>query len=339
MNENTSVSQIPSVVELNMEMEPLVVQASTSRTRFFADPYKPLTFVHFADIHAKPELWSRVVSYIDHYSNYISFGIHAGDYCGKSQEQFVDMYSECPTCSRPLLNCVGNHDTDIRRKVHEMSPEKVRAMLFPRTEDWGVNFMDAEGSMSYYKDFPESNIRFIVLDCYYNAEMQNRWLKKLLDESIEKGYHVITVSHEACGVVKKLADVSFQSIEDFDPINDVAFGRKTRNEDIGEIIADYKDAGGIHIAHLCGHYHSDLFGYTARGVLNVGVACATDFDGWCDGKRIRGTRTYDCFNVVAVDTVLHHLKLIRIGNNVDHFMRTKRAMCYDYVCDKVISDM
>jgi hypothetical protein len=48
--------KILSVAELNRDVEPFVIQASAVRTMFFKDPFKPLQFVHFSDVHGVPEL-------------------------------------------------------------------------------------------------------------------------------------------------------------------------------------------------------------------------------------------------------------------------------------------
>ena len=66
------------------------------------------------------------------------------------------------------------------------------------------------------------------------------------------------------------------------------------------------------------------------------VECGSDWAGWCDSKRIRGTKTYDCFNVVGVNVNAGILKLVRIGDNADYFLRTKRVLCYDYINKKLI---
>ena len=81
---------------------------------------------------------------------------------------------------------------------------------------------------------------------------------------------------------------------------------------------------------------NDLFGLTDAGVLNSAVPCATDWEGWCDRIRRKGTRTYDCFNVVSIDTNLGLLRVARVGNNRDNFFRSQRALCFDYIHKKVI---
>ncbi|MBO5221923.1 MAG: metallophosphoesterase [Clostridia bacterium] len=324
---------IPSIVELNKDVESFVIQASASRSRFFKDAYKPLQFVHLSDAHAVPELWSRMAEYINEYEDFISFALHTGDYCGGSQEAYADFYRDCTPCRRPIFNCVGNHDTlKVRGDKDGSCPKKdVRALLFNHTEGWDVSFMPGEGSMTYYKDFPESNLRLIVLDCYYDREQQAVWLTERLAEAREKGIHVITAAHEISHPIVKKANVTFQTLTDFESV-----GGNRAHRFFDEIIADFKRAGGIHVVHLAGHEHSDMFGHTERSVLNIAVECATNWDGWCDGKRVRGTKTYDCFNTVSVDTNLHLLKIVRIGDNADHYLRIKRTLCYDYKNQRVI---
>lgn len=64
-----------------------------------------LQFVHCSDSHTVAEPWSRMVEYVNHYKDYISFVLHTGDYCGGSREQYVDFYGTCAPCRRPIYNC------------------------------------------------------------------------------------------------------------------------------------------------------------------------------------------------------------------------------------------
>ncbi|MBQ4323067.1 MAG: metallophosphoesterase, partial [Clostridia bacterium] len=228
---------IPSIVELNKDVEPFVIQASASRSRFFKDAYKPLQFVHLSDAHAVPELWSRMAEYINEYEDFISFALHTGDYCGGSQEAYADFYRDCTPCRRPIFNCVGNHDTlKVRGDKDGSCPKKdVHALLFNHTEGWDVSFMPGEGSMTYYKDFPESNLRLIVLDCYYDREQQAVWLTERLAEAREKGLHVITAAHEISHPIVKKAIVTFQTLTDFESV-----GGNRAHRFFDEIIADFK---------------------------------------------------------------------------------------------------
>ena len=58
---------------------------------------------------------------------------------------------------------------------------------------------------------------------------------------------------------------------------------------------------------------------------------------WIDGKRVEGTKTYDCFNVISVEQGTGMLKIVRIGNNYNHYLMDKTLFCYDYINKNIIS--
>ena len=67
----TNQKSVPGIVELNIDVEPFITQGTATRPVAFNDPFKPLQFIHFSDIHAIPALWNRIVEYLNYYSNYI----------------------------------------------------------------------------------------------------------------------------------------------------------------------------------------------------------------------------------------------------------------------------
>lgn len=339
-----------NIIELNKDVESFVIQAGRQRSshnfkELFGDKAVPLTFVHASDMHNVPDLWNRMVEYINYYSEYISFAVHTGDYCGGNQLYYTDMYAECTECIHPIYNCPGNHDcvgADNNWSI-PAKKETVHNLLYNHTKNWDVNFMECEHSMSYYKDFPESNIRLIVLDLYYDIWKARRWLAGLLEEAYKNGLHVITAMHEPTDYIEESFGVKFHSIDDYRAVYEkyerdratLSFDHRDRVT-FEDIIAEFIKKGGNYVCNLAGHDHHDAFGLTNRGVLNVVVENGTSGDKLGDSRRVKGTKSYDCFNVVGVDTDLGLLKLIRVGNNVDHYMREKRALCFDYINKKVI---
>lgn len=326
-----------NIVELNRDVEPLLVQGKVSRTRFFKekfdDKFKPLQFVHSSDIHARLDLWNRMIEYVNYYHDYIDFVLHTGDYCGHSQDRYVDLYNNGIFCDRTIYTCVGNHDTVHTDNLLKNSKEAAHRLLFAPIDysESEIDFMDCDFSMTYYKDFPESNIRMIVLDLYYDIDAQCKWLKRVLADALEKGICVITAMHEPSGNVNDSFGVTFHSKNDY-----ISLCGPLAQQPFEPIIADFVAGGGCHICNLAGHEHHDLFGLTDAGLLNSAVQCGTAWDGWCDGTRTRSTRTFDCFNVISIDTNLGLFKIARIGNNRDNFFRSQRSLCYDYINKKVI---
>ena len=328
-----------SIIELNRDVESFVIQASATRTSFFNqkfdDRFSVLQFLHFSDVHARLDCWNRVVEYLNYYKDFILFALHTGDYCEDSQEKYTDLYGDGINAERIIYNCIGNHDTnsvDQETRVRTITGKKEPySLLFNHMEGWDVKFFDLEYSMSYYKDFPESNIRMIVLDCYYDIDEQKKQLAKLLDDAREKGLYVITAMHEMTGAIEESFNVTFNTLNDY-----AALSGKPYRRQFEETIVDFVNRGGVHICHFAGHDHHDGFGITEHGILNSIVPCATTWNGWSDGKRIEGTKTQDCFNIVSIDPNLKLLKLVRVGDNSDHYLREKKLLCFDFINRKVI---
>ena len=320
-----------NIIYLNKDIEPFVVQASEGLGRRFTDTTKPLVFTHFSDVHTRQPLWNRIVEYNNHYKDYINFSIHTGDYCGGTRLAYRDLYANGTPCDIPLLNCVGNHDTYLADNS-KGDKATTHDLLFNHTNNWGVTFMNIDSSMTYYKDFASNKVRLIVLDYYYDIDAQCTWLLERLNEAKTLGYHVVTCMHEMSNVITNKLDTTFRTIDNFEALG----GNKYSKSKFDKIIGDWIKAGGVHVANFAGHEHSDFIGYTDNGVLNVCVQAATDDTIWTDGKRVEGTRTWDCFNVVAVEVATGTLKLIRIGNNADHYLREKKVFVYDYINKTII---
>ncbi len=322
-----------NIITLNKDMEPYVIQGASGRPEAFGDKYEVLQFVHTADMHTRVDMWNRMVEWINYYDKYISFAVHAGDYVGGTQAEHVNMYATGNACNVPIFNLPGNHDTMLPGVSKQQTATKQSVydiICGTHCKDWGVTFMDGEYTMAYYKDFPETNIRFIAIDLYYDLDEQKVWLANILEDARVKGMHVITSTHEATGNIAYPLDTPFHTYN-YDLYTPLG------KHSIEDVIVAFKNKGGVHIANLMGHEHHDICGYTLGGVLNIGVESGTPWEYWCDGVRVEGTKTYDAFNVIAVDANAGVLKVIRIGNNTDPYMRTKEPLCYDYINRKIIA--
>lgn len=320
-----------SIIDVAKPMERAIIQGAFPRCeQLFRDPFKPLQFVHFSDIHSIRDHWDRIMMFINHYEKYLTFAIHTGDAVSSNYEGNTDLYRFGVPTKLPVLSCLGNHD---KHSCNGVVPSKadVKRAVFGPMENWDATFMEAESSMAYYKDFPESNVRLIVLDLYYDQEQQVEWLRNLLAQAKEEGMHVFTAMHTPTDRLVDCPPTTFHTVMDWTVLNEDM--PKTIYEDI---IADFIDDGGIYICNLCGHHHHDLFGYTERGVLNVAVEMATCWAPWDDTIRVFDTPTYDCFNVTSVDVNTGIFRIVRIGNNIDFFLRQKHVLCYDYINRKMI---
>ena len=295
-------------------------------------------FLHFSDVHGTLISWKRLGAYLDHFSDLFSFALHTGDYVPSNQGNYNptagNMYQRVAT-EKPILNCVGNHDTLLSDGVTK-NPDSsaARNILFADIENWGVN-QPSDEVMYYYKDF--GDVRLIVLDQYYTDATETAWLTGLLDDARTNGKSVITASHTQTAPITR-------NISTF---NDIDRPSSALNETNGfeSVIKAFKDAGGTHICHLGGHWHWDVVGFTDNGILNILVECATIYGGGYRndvrryGDKAEGqSRAYDCFNAVFVDTFTHTIRIIRIGSNTDNYLHPKNTMCIDYTTGNLISN-
>ena len=264
-----------NIVALNRDVEEYVTGATG------------VTFVHTADMHGMPGLWERMVDYINHYADKISFGLHTGDYCGGYQGIYSDMYAGGP-CLRPIYNCVGNHDCFPGGPVWYLGEKSVaHGLLFNHAEDWGATFFDCPHSMSYYKDI--ENIRLIVLDDYYDIWPTRAWLRGILREARERGLYVMTAQHEPSGYIENVYGVTYHTYEDLNTrFREIELARTNYDFDhrgrvlYEDTIAEHISLGGRFVCNLAGHDHHDEFGPTERGVLNLVVQNGTT---WVTSQR------------------------------------------------------
>ena len=329
---------VPNVVKNNTENDVIVANFSQSRSSFFGDEYKPLEFIHFSDVHKQAAEWSNVCKYMDAHSKYIPFAIHTGDYVLSYNAQYDDLYEIAVPNNGYILNVVGNHDTYSNSSGTERATQATtHSLLFNHTDDWGVTF-GAEGAMYYHKDFAESGIRLVVIDLYYWDTTEATWLSNILADAITNDLAVITAMHIATRALptNMRVDCTFNVI---DELGTASTGESDTVTAIDDAIATFIDDGGEHIVNLCGHYHHDVIGYTAGGILNIAVECATHLPAnWDDAARDYATKGFDAFNVIAVDRTTKTIRIARIGNNSDWYGRPKNVLCYNYNTKQVVAN-
>lgn len=316
------------IVKLNKDVENALVQSSSKKR---TDTNEVFTIAHISDIHGSQDLFNRVVEFTNYYISNLKLIINTGDYVYKGQEDFIDLMGNAEINNVPFYNVVGNHDQYISDSDRSQADKaSTYTNVITKTQrGWqsiGVTYMSGDNSMTYYKDFANSKIRLIVLDDYYDIDTQATWLASRLEEAKTKGYAVITAKHEK-------TDNITTSIGCFNS-KDVYTGEY--NTTFETAIKAFIDAGGIYICNLCGHEHIDEMGYTSNGILNVVAECVTDDIYWQNCKRDKGTKTYDCFNIISVDTNQGLLKIVRVGDNTDIYMHDKKYLCYDYINKKII---
>lgn len=329
---------MPDVLAVNAEQIPQIQQTFVGRPTLTGSTDSVLSFLWFSDIHKAQKQWDRAVQLGNYYSAKFSFGIHTGDYVGTDQSSYEELYQNGVKSVIPLLNVVGNHDiyTNFANRT-QASKSVTKGIVMPDTSDWGVTWGDGDYPMHYYKDFSTQKIRLVVLDDYYDTDVQTTWLATVLDDAKSLGYHVITAAHETSRPITTWSDNTFNSKDAVALTTNGGLNHSSTPYDA--VIKSFKDGGGIHIAHLCGHEHVDMMGKSANGVLNIIIGSQHGYYADAsDAMRISDTVTNDLLNVVGININLGLIKIARVGVNTDHYLRGRNVLCYDYVNDTVIAN-
>jgi hypothetical protein len=97
------------------------------------------------------------------------------------------------------------------------------------------------------------------------------------------------------------------------------------------------DNGGEFACYLGGHSHCDYVGYNSsypdQLFIGVTTALTTGYDN--DQRRENNEKSKDAANVVLIDTVTKAIKLVRVGADMDTYLRGRNLFCIRYT-DKAI---
>ena len=302
--------------------------------------YKPLTMLYFADIHNDKGAMKRILEFDSIHHNHIDEMFVNGDI---AQGCWSDYSKELDSMlhNHPILCSIGNHDT------YEYAGSKERATsaqcydrYFANIGNWGVTQPAENNTLKkcyYYKDYPISKIRFIVLDVMHYDVDQRTWFQNTLKDARENGLSVVAAQHIVADYYmsekSQLFDCSFTSI-DYDENGEFSRGQL---EDVDQFVLE----GGEFVCWLFGHAHSDRCGFfTSESIHSKQVffitAASTLDTVWQDCDRNWQNAGFDLFNLISFDVYSKTITIKRVGCEYDRFMRHKGELCVDYKNAKVL---
>ena len=311
--------------------------------------YKPITFLHFSDLHKQGYLFARIVQYKKLYSTIIDDIINTGDlvdYYTDAIDQSVGQWNE----GKATLSVIGNHDTrdnvDTSDWTAHAGLDAYNKFIAPYIENWGtiIQPQDAAtvGKCYYYKDYniDDSKLRLIVLDnMVMNSTLSNydatqiTWLESVLADAKTNGYTVVGAQHFPTALTKW----------------DSAWCSKDHNGEgwggmsvFFDAVETFISGGGKFACWLAGHTHNNLLGtvkannveYTNQIV--IAVDCSKIDPANQFSARVNNTKTMDCFNIVSFDIRKKIVKVLRVGADYDSYMRHAGVLCIDYVNKSII---
>lgn len=342
-----------SILHLNPQNEMLTLFQNAKISEEAAGAYgvntkKCLVLCHFSDIHADSENLGRIKQFCDEYNEFIDEIICTGDMVrdhatSDGVEDDFSWWHE--NGGENILMSIGNHDTNV--VVNGVSSWRgfgkintYNKYFAPYVANWGViqpTGASIYGKCYYYKDYLAYKIRIISLDCMYYDNEQNSWFSSILDDAKINGYSVIVLSH---GLGKTGENIKCT----YSPLTHQAGAVITDtteyiyNANVHSRIDEFINNGGLFICLLGGHFHMDLFGNvsnTTNTQLFSIVDCAAQVP-IRDHAYIKGTRSQDSFNIIAIDTNLKLIKIFKVGYQYDVYMRRKGTLCYNYESKEIV---
>lgn len=362
-NQNEVCPDMSSIVVLNPDNEvvPRLLSARRNAARHDSpDALQSLTLLHFTDLHGSKDNLERIVEFYDHYDEYIDDAIHTGDGVTCYYDD-VNWWDEVEGARR-ILNIVGNHDSWKGKKVwaetnypYDATQEDVYKSVLtgedtsrPFVKGWnvtqpqGVDDPDSPDYFAcyYYKDYPQSGVRMIVLDCMHYFERQDAWFGEVLSDACAKGLQVVAVTHFPPQSGLDIFESGFSPLrEKMEGVPDPGDSQMERMTDAAYSSVDrFIESGGRFVCWLSGHTHSDFVGTVAghQGQVVVIADKGGEGDGYMTEDRTPGTVNQDAFNLVTVNPSKGVFVIDRIGCRRDSHMRSKKLFVYDYINAKIL---
>ncbi len=317
---------------------------------------KMLTLLTFSDIHLdrKDEL-QRILSFNDKYAAYLDDMISLGDLQDRGFESDIAVFRELADAgAKNVLQVIGNHDyynSGANVWTYNTDANVYARFFAPFISNWGV--VNSADTLYWYKDYSDTNtytgtdavprkIRLIAINTNNNGSnvdkfdsAQQTWLTNVLADAKTNGFSIIVASHykpRMTYIDCNFSDKTLQLSNDENYANNAA----------ATIIQDFIDGGGKFICWLCGHEHNDYIGVTSVAgtdqlVIGVSLAQCGVRVNYSVMDRVEGTKSQDLFNVIGFDTYNKHVRILRIGADMDIFMRSKKTLCINYETHEIIA--
>ena len=314
-----------------------------SQARFSPSSGDVLTLLHFSDVHDNLNAMEKALEIYETYADKIDDVIHTGDVVRANWSDGLTNWI-ASGCAESVISVVGNHDSEENLVLGTAGKTTVYgAMLAPYIGNWDVTQpTGVDDSTSghycacyYYKDYPDPEIRLIVLDTNWWDDYQKSWLSGVLTDALTNGYAVILACHTP-RFVTGITAANFCSYTE--PVISESPAFANIPNDWLDPVDDFISDGGEVICMLSGHNHRDHIGYLTNypDVLCI-TADKASTARTIDTARIAGEDNETAFNAITFNPVEKLIKIVRFGAEVDGQMRGKHVFCYDYANKQIVA--
>lgn len=350
------ISEHDNIFDINLLNPPSMYDAliqnnmRSRKTNVWNDTNTLFSIVQFADIHGYTANVERMENFLGRYKDYVSDVVCVGDIVTSTFD------NENILAGFPDIICtIGNHDAWVDSNSEHYSndsdyvqTESVNVIkqkfcydkfLANNISNWGVTQpTDAasQGKCYFYKDYVDGNskLRVIFLDCMHygvgadmvnNVSTQDTWFKGVLADALANSIPVVVSCHyyptwvQASEVIQ--CAYSTTDVRTSDKISSLA----------PEAVEDFIGDGGDFVCWIAGHSHMDILYIPQQypHILVVGIDCGK-IPSSGNSARVAGTKTQDCFNIVAFDPFDKLVKIVRVGSDSTRYLQSKRCVVYRY---------
>lgn len=353
LGKSVNLALMPDIVKDNdyeRTRRILAQMVGQSRSEIDAE-YKPLVLLHYSDLHGQKECQDRIDEYRNYWKDYIDDTIQTGDIIAdKWADDFIFGDGQ-----KDIMSVIGNHDTatgtgNSRVWRAKQGLESYNRYIEPFVSNWNVvqpENADTFGYCFFYKDYSDSKIRLVVLDSWnddadYKA-VQSSWLTSVLADARTNGMSVVIASHFRLRA-ETLLRTPFTK-----PNAEVESPDSSGNNDPYVIIVkEFKDAGGELVCWICGHAHYDAISKTSEANGSQISICVGNASRWGSNNNLKITnsmivtddedfKTFDLFNVIAIDTYYKLITILRVGSEWDKYGRHILTTCIKYTTGEVLN--
>ena len=300
-----------------------------------------LKLVHFSDLHADTAALGRIretAQFVAPDADMICTGdIVANTYTQISGWWFPE-----------ILTCVGNHDSASYSSESGYNwtalsmADRNAYYIEPFIANWG-SVSHPAGTSYYYKDYPNQNVRLIVLDIMlYNdngseATAQTSWLSSVLASAWSSGLHVLIAVHAPHGGSLPVVCSFTRHGQTVMPVHTDC----NTPQVVIDTVANAINSGLHFIGYICGHTHQDTIwdatGDKSQLMYCVTCAAVTQSAQWVDSDQYRTTEQ-DAMNVIAIDTSKSLIKIVRAGGaNTDEYLQDRDSIVINYSTGTILS--
>lgn len=316
--------------------------------------------IFFSDIHANTINMSRIVELANSWGNeYIDVILNGGDTVSNNITDSLSWYNtEVNNSTIDVLTAVGNHDAWTDNWVYANPASVYNAIIAPIISKVSNVIQPANaattGKLYYYKDY--GRVRVIVIEAStfdsttpYWDSTQNSWMQEVLENARINNLAVICLTHAPFaksdgeidsaisfnswtgGYLQNVADDKSSILHDGLSTIDVALAN----------VDTFINSGGKFICWLAGHTHIDYFVKSIKHpkqVMFVTASANSDIGPDYAVSTDKSGQLYDCMTYIGIDINKMWLKLLRIGKNIDGYMRKKNVLVYDLINQKTITN-